>query len=203
MTDLQTIKRIQSHLGVAADGIIGPKTLAAIAAAIGLELPSPSTPEPGGIPSQSEVRTGKSIYGAPGQEQNLVSITPPYPLFYEGKQVKTIRVHKVIASRVEAALQEVLDHYGLDRIHELHLDRYSGSYNYRSTTSGTRLSMHAWGIALDFDAENNAYSMHKPHAALSKPECNAWWEIWERHGALSLGRRSDVDWMHLQFATFS
>jgi hypothetical protein len=63
--------------------------------------------------------------------------------------------------------------------------------------------MHAWGIALDFAPATNAYSMRAPEASLSRPECEAWWEIWERHGAVSLGRKRNYDWMHLQFARLS
>ena len=154
-------------------------------------------PKPSSWPSQSEVRSGKSIFGAAGDEGNLVNISPAYPLYYEGKQVKTIRVHRLIASEVEAAFKEILSYYGPAKIKDLHLDRYSGSYNNRSTTSGKSKSMHAWGIALDFDAENNSYSTKAPKAALSKPECEEWWRIWETHGGLSLGRHSGVDWMHV------
>lgn len=192
----ETIKAIQRKVGVTADGIIGPNTLAAICSALHIELPV-------SWPNQSEVRSGKSIFGKVGCESSLVSIEPPYPLYYEGKRCKTIRVHQLIADHVIAALQEVLDHYGLDAIHALGLDQYSGSYNFRKTTGGGSYSMHAWGIALDFAAEKNAYNTHKPHASLSKPECDAWWNIWEKHGAVSLGRERDVDWMHLQFARLS
>lgn len=190
----ETIKAIQRKLGVGVDGVIGPETLGAICKAIGVEATGNEWP------TQAEVRSGWSVFGRPGREENLVNIEPPYPLYYEGKKVQTIRVHNLIATAVKQALQEVLDHYGLEEIHRLGLDNYSGSYNYRKTTGGTSYSMHAWGIALDFAAETNAYSMHKPQATLSKPECEEWWKIWERHGAVSLGRERDVDWMHLQFA---
>ena len=43
---------------------------------------------------------------------------------------------------------------------------------------------------------------HAPAATLSHPDCAPWWEIWERHGAVSMGRVHDKDWMHLQFAKF-
>ena len=60
--------------------------------------------------------------------------------------------------------------------------------------------MHAWGIALDFAPDTNAYSPRAPRATLSHPDCDAWGRIWESHGAVSLGRERDMDWMHLQFA---
>lgn len=187
------IIRIQKHLGVDSDGIIGPITLQAISRALG--LPSLST-----WPTQAQVRAGTSIFGKPGDESALVSITPPYTLYYEGSPVRTIRVHKLIADAVQSALSEVLKHYGSSEIHRLGLDLYGGSYNYRSTSSGSSLSMHAWGIALDFSPEANAYSTHAPQASLSHDDCRAWWEIWESKGAVSLGRECDMDWMHLQFA---
>lgn len=189
----ERIKQLQRKLGVAADGIIGPVTLGSICRALGVaEAPV--------WPTQAEVRSGKSCFGAPGNEQALQSVTPPYALYFEGTRVRTIRVHHLIASHVEQALQEVLAHYGRENIHRLGLDIYGGSYAYRATSAGKSLSMHAWGIALDFAPESNAYSTRAPYATLSAPECSAWWDIWESHGASSLGRECGYDWMHLQFA---
>lgn len=190
----ETIKLVQKKLGVTVDGIAGKKTWAAICKALGVSTTTNN------LPTQAVVRKGTSIFGKPGDESNLVNITPPYPLYYCGKGVKTIRVHKAIADRVEAALTEILAHYGLAEIKRLGLDQYSGSYNYRKSTGGSSLSMHAWGIALDFAAEKNTYSMKKPQASLSHPDCEMWWKIWEKHGAVSLGREKNYDWMHLQFA---
>lgn len=195
-TDTATIKRIQQKLGTAADGIMGPATLRAICSAIGIPAPA-QVPQ---WPTQAQVRLGTSIFGKPGCEQNLVNITPAYQLYFDGKPVNTIRVHRSVAPHVQAALREVLEHYGQDAIHRLRLDQYGGCYNYRSTTSGKALSMHAWGVALDFAPEQNAYATKAPRASLSARECEAWWEIWESHGAVSLGRARGYDWMHLQFA---
>lgn len=198
-----TIKSIQTKVGATADGIIGPKTLNAIAQKLGLLSQPTQNSSCATIkwPSQSSVRSGKSIFGKVGDESNLVNIKPPYTLYYEGKALSTIRVHKAVADTVQTILKEVLEYYGAEKIHQLGLDQYSGAYNYRKTTSGTKYSMHAWGVAIDWDAENNTYSMHKPKARLSKDECKKWWEIWEKHGALSLGRKSDYDWMHVQFTS--
>ncbi len=192
----ETIKLVQKKLGVTVDGIAGQKTWAAIAAALGVT----NTKAVAKFPTQAVVRSGNSIFGKPGDESNLVNIKPAYQLYYCGKPVKTIRVHKLIAPNVEAALKEILAHYGQAKIKALGLDQYSGSYNYRKSTNGSALSMHAWGIALDFAAEKNTYAMKKPQASLSKPECEMWWKIWEKHGAVSLGRECNYDWMHLQFA---
>ncbi|MBE6418552.1 MAG: M15 family metallopeptidase [Akkermansiaceae bacterium] len=184
---------IQKHVGVAADGIIGPRTIEAIRNKLGIaRIPV--------WPTQAEVRRGNSIFGRAGCEADLVPLTPPYPLYYEGSAVRSIRVHRLIAKHVQSALEEVLAHYGQENIHRLGLDLYGGSYNYRSTQSGGALSMHAWGIALDFSPAANALHYKAPRATLSHAECRKWWEIWESHGAVSLGRECDYDWMHLQFA---
>ncbi|MFI3242968.1 MAG: M15 family metallopeptidase [Akkermansia sp.] len=188
------IATIQKHLGVKADGIIGPITLEALYQELGI------TPRPI-WPTQSDVRSGKSLYGSAGDETKLVSISPAYPLFYEGKSISSIRVHRGIALHVQQVLREVLEYYGRDEIERLGLDQYGGSYAYRSTTNGSKLSMHAWGIALDWAPASNGYSTKAPRASLSHPDCTKWWEIWEAHGAISLGRECDYDWMHVQFAT--
>lgn len=196
---MNTVQAIQQKVGVEADGVIGPVTIEAIARALGIA--EDASAEEGPIPPQSRVRLGKSLYGSPGCEENLVNVTPPYPLLYEGKPVKSIRVHRCIAARVERALRAVLEHYGQEAISRLGLDLYGGSYNYRSCTGGSSLSMHAWGVALDFDPEHNSYNMKRPRARFSGAEYEDWWRIWEEQGAISLGRQRDVDWMHLQFAT--
>ncbi len=187
------IARIQQKPGVTPDGVLGPITIRALNKALGIP-PVPTWP------TQAEVRSGKSIFGAPGRESELVSLRPPYPLLYEGKPVRSIRVHRLIADHVQEALREVQAHYGQEEIHRLGLDIYGGSYNYRSSTGGSALSMHAWGIALDFSPEANSYSTRSPQATLSHTACERWWQIWEAHGAVSLGRSRNCDWMHLQFA---
>ena len=185
---------IQKHLGVEADGILGPVTVKAIRDKLGIKR-KPTWP------SQAEVRRGCSVFGKAGCEADLVPLVPPYTLYYEGKPVRSIRVHRLIARHVQEALMEVLEHYGAAEIHRLGLDLYGGSYNYRASTGGSSLSMHAWGIALDFSPAANAMHYKSPRASLSHPDCRRWWEIWESHGAVSLGRECDYDWMHLQFAT--
>lgn len=187
------IRRIQRKLGVEQDGVVGVKTLGAITRALGItEVPM--------WPTQSEVRKGTTRFGSPGNEALLTHISPPYTLYYEGRAVSSIRVHQAIALHVQNALREVLAHYGEAEIERLGLNQFGGCYNYRSTTGGKSLSMHAWGIALDFSPAQNAYKVKAPRASLSCKACEPWWEIWESHGAVSMGREKNYDWMHVQFA---
>jgi D-alanyl-D-alanine carboxypeptidase len=40
-------------------------------------------------------------------------------------------------------------------IETLHYNRYDGSFNYRPMRDGHALSMHSYGVALDWDADEN------------------------------------------------
>lgn len=200
----EKIKIIQKRIGVTADGIMGPVTLDKLLQVLGAEVHAevPVVKKAARVttwPTQKEVRSGRSVFGRPGSG-NLMMVEPPYPLYYEGQPVKRLGVHREVAAHVVAALSEVLEHYGPEGIERLGLDQYGGCYNYRATSGGSELSMHAWGVALDFCPAQNALRMKAPEASLSRPECAAWWDIWEKYGAVSLGRERGYDWMHVQFA---
>lgn len=150
---------------------------------------------------QATVRSGKSRFGKAGDESNLVSvIVPPnYPLKYEGKKVKTIRIHKLVADRLSAALNDIINHYG-DDIETVAPGAcvYDGSYNFRKTTGASSYSIHSWGIALDFDAAKNTMKMSAPQARLSQDVYKPFIDILEHHGFMSLGQRGNYDWQHFQ-----
>ncbi len=187
----EIIKRVQLIVGVKADGIIGTKTRSAIARYFGdASLPI--------YPSKGQIRSNRSIFGAAGQV-SLVSLNPPYPLYYDGRLVTSIRVHERIAHGVELALKRVLSHYGAKRVRELGLDVYDGSYNNRSVRGGTASSMHAWGIALDFNAARNGNSVRGKNALFSSADYDHWWLAWLSVGARPFGLFNDRDYMHVDF----
>lgn len=212
-----TVKNIQRILGVTADGIIGPKTLNAIISGkttviagadnllvqkyIDKPIQFTKVSYKANPVKQSELRSEKSIFGKAGDESNLVAVKVPenYPLKYEGRSVKTIRIHKLVADRLEAALKDIINHYGSD-IETVAPGAciYDGSYNFRKTRNSSSQSVHSWGVAIDFDASNNQLKTKAPSARLSQPIYKPFWDILEHHGFLSLGRRQNSDWMHTQ-----
>lgn len=192
----EILKDIQRLVGTTPDGVYGPKTETAIASVLGVQSILP----------QSLIRTGDTIYGLAGDEELLVNVPVPdeYPLTYEGKRVSTIRVHYLVADKMTNILRETAEVYGPD-IAKLApgLCVYSGSYNNRSVSNGTKKSMHAWGLAIDMDAEANAYVFNHTKARLARAEYSKFWDIVAKHGGFSLGKHSDCDWMHFQFASFN
>jgi hypothetical protein len=215
---INTIKNIQKHLGATTDGIIGPKTLEAILKAL-TTTTTTATNDPliqkyidkevkftpvkykAATLKQSFIRNNNTIFGKAGDESYLVSVKVPenYPLKYAGIRVKSIRVHRLVADRLEAALKDIINHYGED-IEKVAPGAciYDGSYYYRKTRSGSSQSIHSWGLALDFDAANNALKTKAPAARFSQPIYKPFLDILEHHGWLSLGRRQNGDWMHFQ-----
>lgn len=199
----ETVKKIQILVDVNPDGIYGKKTNAAILDAIrqGITFDGYKAP----ILPQSVLRSNASIYGVFGDENNIVSVKIPedYPLCYEGIRLKTIRIHRLLEDRMEAILKDTIAEYG-ENIAEMApgLCNYSGSFNARKTTGGGAYSIHGYGAAIDMDAEYNTYSMSHTRARLARSEYETFWSIVREHGGYPLGKRSDCDWMHYQFASW-
>ena len=67
-------------------------------------------------------------------------------------------------------------------------------------TGGRAMSMHSWGIAIDFDPAHNRLRWGRDRARLAGPDYRAFLDIWEAEGWISLGRERNYDWMHIQAA---
>ena len=214
-----TIKNIQKKVGATADGIIGKNTLNFIISVLSKKPAVKNDIDPliqkyidkpikytevdykSSLVKQSVLRSGNSEFGKAGCENMLVNVPVPanYPLKYDGKPVKSIKIHKLVADRLAAALQDIINHYGED-IEKVAPGAcvYDGSYNFRQARNSSSQSVHSWGVAIDFDAGNNTMKMSAPKARLSQDIYKPFFDILEHHGFNSLGRRGDYDWMHVQ-----
>lgn len=100
------INKFQKDHKLLADGIVGPDTEAVMREVLDLPVRpvAEKIPEPpvGKIlwPTQAGC---PAFYGQPGQVQ-LKSIQTAYPLYYDGKPMKTISVHTKIADPVKRVL---------------------------------------------------------------------------------------------------
>ena len=144
-----------------------------------------------------------AFYGPPCTESALIFIDLPYTLRLAwdlNTSLNRIRCHQKVADSVKRVLNAVQQHYGVQQVRELRLDRFGGCYNPRRKRGGKAWSTHAWGIALDFDPDRNQLSWGRDRASLARPEYEKWWQLWEAEGWISLGRKANYDWMHVQAA---
>lgn len=151
------------------------------------------------FPHQRDV---PSFYGAVGSHQTLIKPVWPMVLAWDkSTSVNKISLHEKVAPSAQRCMEAALAAYDLDGIKKLGLDLWGGSLNVRKMRGGSNWSMHAWGIALDFDPDRNQLRQDHTTARLAKPDAKLWFEIWEAAGWTSLGRSRDMDWMHVQAAS--
>lgn len=132
----------------------------------------------------------------------LVYIDLPYPMriaWQRKTKIKRFQCHKLVAHAFLNVFNELLAHYGYDRIVELGIDLYGGCFNYREMRGGTELSTHSWGIALDLDPDRNLLHESAKTARFARPEYKMMIDIFYRNGFINLGVERDFDWMHWQY----
>ncbi|MCW5965205.1 MAG: M15 family metallopeptidase [Bryobacterales bacterium] len=200
----------------AIDGLMGPQTAFAfevyearqqgkpepIVAARNRRAPTAPSPAPGAMvppwPRQAGV---EAFYGAIGDNQ--IGLDLPYPMRIAWDTSKVIRrfpIHEKVHDSAQRCLEQIAKKYNGSARSELGLDLFGGCLNVRRMRGGSAWSMHSWGIAIDFDPTRNSLHSNRNNARLAQPDCNAFWEIWEAEGWLSLGRARNFDWMHVQAA---
>jgi hypothetical protein len=153
---------------------------------------------PNNWPNQDETALNV-FYGAVGTKQKMLVLPYPHRLSWNLRQaINSFSCHERVHDSVRRILTKVLDHYGIERIKELHLDLWGGCLNVRSMRGGSKQSMHSWGIAIDYDPDRNQLKWGRDRAVFAQPEYEAWWRFWEEEGWVSLGRVRNYDWMHVQ-----
>lgn len=139
-----------------------------------------------------------SFYGKPWEDSSLlVHVIPPFYMFYAGAIVRGILIHKKCADALEEALHTCWDHFDRDQ-HQVNLcglSNYSGSFNYRNVRGAHSLSCHAFGAAIDIDAENNQLGSLK--GAMNQVVVDAFKSVGAFWGGDFVHRK---DQMHFQFA---
>jgi hypothetical protein len=147
------------------------------------------------------------------ENANITLVRPPdgWQLFYQDddglKPVSGIRLNKNVADGFGQVLTDIWNHVKTDlggsasdndirkRLHDLRLDQHSGGFNYRVIHGTGRLSLHSYGIAIDWDADNNPQG----HTSHTIPDW--WYDIWNAHGWVDGRHFSNPDPMHVQFAS--
>jgi hypothetical protein len=158
-------------------------------------------------PHQSEV---DAFYGDPRgkngeassawERENIVRVKAPWALVtaWDYSPVSSIRIHQKCADSLSSILADIWASAGKSeaRVKEWGMHLYAGGYNFRRMTGASRLSMHSWGCAIDFDSARNRYGEVSPNfltipAVLEAFAREAW--VWG-------GRWHMPDGMHWQAA---
>jgi hypothetical protein len=128
-------------------------------------------------PHQSNV---DSFYGNPrgsnGEasakwaSENIVRLKAPWKLItaWDFMPVSGIRVHKKCSDSLDKVLRRIWVAANKDqrKINEWGMNLYAGAYNFRLMRGSSRLSMHSWGCAVDFDSARNSFGDTTPNFAL-------------------------------------
>lgn len=91
------------------------------------------------------------------RKRNLTKIVTPYTLYLAWdttKFVQSITCHKKIAESLQKILTEIANKY-YGRYEELGLNKFGGVYEFRRVSGSSKLSLHAYGAAIDLDPERN------------------------------------------------
>jgi D-alanyl-D-alanine carboxypeptidase len=96
-------------------------------------------------------------------QTHLIEVPVPWKMVYETAAVTHILINKRCADSLKRVLAYIWAACDEDqaKIEAEHLNRFSGSYNYRPMRGGSALSMHAYGAAIDWDDEHNQFLSRK------------------------------------------
>ena len=180
-----TIVELQRHVGAEPDGIWGMKSAAACKDHLRSLMPA-DNPWP-----KSDPDSLTRFFGKPGNESNLINLdVKGLGMYYDGARVKTIRCHQKVGDSLHRVLTEISQGTDADILKE-----YAGCYNFRAMRGGTKLSCHAWGIAIDLAPDSNGNLTPWPKIATMPITVM---ESFARAGMLSGGAVWGRDSMHFQ-----
>lgn len=147
---------------------------------------------------------------------NIVSLSLPYAMFYEGTTVHSVRVHRKCKDSLLDALTAIYRHArvmvkdrdGYDKDTEYYneetrklltdvgLDQFGGIYNFRKIRGASGYSLHAYGAAIDIDPEHNV--LGATHGRMPRWAVDIFVEHGWTWGGAFANRK---DWQHFQAAS--
>jgi len=145
-------------------------------------------------------------YGTPSitGAEYLVTLELPYPMRLAwdlDTKVSKMRVHKMVKDNFKGVFDDLLAHYGYEKLVELGIDLFGGCFAYRKMRGGSSWSKHSWGIAIDLDPVRNQLKETSRTARFARPEYKPMIDIFYKHGFIGLGPEKNFDWMHWEISS--
>lgn len=124
---------------------------------------------------------------------NIAQVKCPWQLMMGPLKIPYIKINKIAQPSLERVLAQVWDWAGKDpgKIASIHANQFSGDWVVREARGLQMISMHAYGLAIDFDAPNNRLGSSKhfftpknPLIAAFLAEGWTWGGTWSRPDAM-------------------
>lgn len=132
------------------------------------------------------------------EARNLVQIKPPFQMYYTGKPIKVVTVHRLCRDAFNAAFNDIWTACGKDqaKVDKSGASDYAGVYNLRVIAGTQRLSNHSFACAIDLSPKTNGFYVKK--TTLSTVVIDAFKAQGARWGGDYKGRK---DPMHFEFVS--
>lgn len=106
-----------------------------------------------------------AYYGTPGPqvEAQLVKVVPPFQMYYDKKPLKHLLFHRKAAAALATALNAMWEASGRNqaKLDQDGVSSTAGTYCCRKISGSSRWSNHAFGGAIDLDADRNGFGRGK------------------------------------------
>ena len=145
-------------------------------------------------PLQSECLAKFGNPYAPGWgNTHIVHVQCPWQLYMGQLRIPYIKINKIAADSLKRVLDNVWNDCDKDpeKIKAIHADQFSGDWVIRQARGLKMISMHSYGLAIDFDAPHNGLGRSKhffnhknPLIAAFLEEGWIWGGDWKRKDAM-------------------
>lgn len=115
---------------------------------------------------RDDTASKNAFYGdfhSPGwQDQNLIHIAPPFPMYYDRKPLTHgILVHRKIAPALMTAFTEIWDvcDHDTKKVDATGASDFGGCFNIRNIAGSNSWSNHSWACAIDLAPALNGFNM--------------------------------------------
>lgn len=198
------VYQFQGQHGLVQDGEVGPRTAAILDLShqqlVETATPWSTTNVDGVAWPHDDTASLLAFYGKPWEDDSLLEfVSPPFKMYYGPQSIARFRFHVKGIAAMNGALARIWYIAGKDDQSPIlkHVRNFSGTYNYRPIRGSSRLSCHAFGAAIDFDAKTLPLAHDVPAAEMPQEVVDAFKSQGFFWGGDYRGRK---DPMHFQLA---